>query len=228
MLSGRKAYDNIEEMAEDYNKNWKSLRSDPPYIISGSSFGCTVAYQIAQILHYKSVGTPMVILIDTPAYGNIPKPLEDSAAILAYFSKYALSKLKIQTEKLRKIGDIGQQIQYIIEQANSLKLDNTILQVLNVNYIKTWQVNQNVMAQYIPSPYYGPIVFFCHTEIIPEFPPDQQLHWLKLAIGDFRNFRIPGNHISMNRKPNISIIAQHLRRIIEHETYQKLNKAMIV
>ncbi|CAF2949130.1 unnamed protein product [Rotaria sp. Silwood2] len=228
MLSGQAAYNSIEEMAEDYLQELKKFGIESPYILGGSSFGGIVAYQMAQILHHKALDTPTVILIDAPAYENMPKTMEDSAAILEYVSKYVLNNNKISAIKLRSVGDTNAQIQYAIEQSNGGGLDIDALTEINVNFLKVWQVNAKIMVQYVPSPYQGAIVFFSPTEVMLEIPTNQRLHWIKLAVGDFKSFHIPGNHITMNFKPNINIVNEHIRRIIEHETYRKLNKTLLL
>src|SRR5260363_336458 len=81
-------------------------------------------------------------------------------------------------------------------------------------FIRTWQAHGVLMHQYKPLPYAGPVVFFSHTERIAEFPTEQHRHWRVLTKGDFRHFQIPGNHISMNAKPNAGVIAQHLKTIM--------------
>ncbi len=223
ILGGRDAYTSIEEMAEDYLKELEKFGVKAPYTLCGASFGGIVAYHMAQILNDRGIDQPTIISIDAPAYGNMPKKMEGGSAILDYLTKYSLNELNISSKKLTSLKNLDDQIKYIEKKARCLDLDNPALKELNIDYIKAWQVNQNVMMQYVPSPYPGTMIFFSHTEIMPEFPTNQHLYWIKLIEGDFQCFRVPGNHLTMTREPNVHHIAQHMNKIICNTSNQSLN-----
>lgn len=219
MLEGRAPFQSIEEMASSYLAALREANIKPPYVLGGSSFGGIVAYHMAQILHANTLYTPMLVLVDTPAYGNMPRALTDQE-VLEYLIKYGLGHLPISLEELRLRKGIEEQIQYMADIAATTELKDMISTEFLPIFIHTWQTNTDALLKYVPNVYTGPIVFFSHTETIEEFPTNQHIHWVNYARGKFKNFIAPGNHISMNAPPNIEVIAKHVFDAIQEESLQ--------
>ena len=222
MIDNKKNFQSIEEMSEDYIEQLEKYGIRPPYIVGGSSFGGIVAYHMACSLYEKNKTISTVISIDAPSFNKLPHGFDEDIVILEYLGKYMFPKLQISIEELRKFNSTEEQINYIKKKANELGMNEAIPSEFNINYLNTWKAHQKIMNEYIANPYNGPMVFFSHTEVIPEFPTDQHLDWIKLVQGDFQHFRIPGNHSSMNSQPNIDSIIKHLSRVIEHTANKSL------
>lgn len=218
MLEGRKDFQSIEEMASSYIQAIENAGIKTPYALGGSSFGGIVAYHMAQILHAAKIDTPMLVLVDTPAYGNMPRALS-AQEILEYLIKYGLGHLPISVAELRTKKSIDEQIQYMADIAKTTELKDMISPEFLPIFINTWEVNTVALLKYVPTFYTGTIIFFSHTDIIEEFPTNQHLHWVKYAKGKFKQFTVPGNHISMNTTPNIEIIAKHIYEAIQNESF---------
>lgn len=209
LLSGEAQFDSIEAMADAYLAELKRAGIALPFTLGGSSFGGIVAYQMAQKIRECEQVSPPVVLIDSPAYGNLPNAMSQQE-ILSYLCRYGLGQITMDPEHLMSVGDVEAQITYLAKQAEGTDMADMLSSDFLPSFIKTWQRHTVAMQRYIPMPYDGPILFFSHSEVIPEFPAAQSACWRKLALADFSDVLVPGNHISMNMSPNVDIIASTL------------------
>jgi thioesterase domain-containing protein/acyl carrier protein len=215
LLKNKKDFDSIEDMAEYYVLELEKIGINPPYFIGGSSFGGVVAYHMGQILAKKGFVPPTIISIDAPAYTNLPDAFDEDILIIEYLNKYMFPQLQIKNEVIRNLNSTEEQIDYILTIASQLNKRDIFPDNFGASYIKTWRKQQQIMNYYIAEPYDGSMIFFSHSEITPEFPTDQALEWKKLVRGKFTDFKIPGNHSSMNSAPNVQNIANYLTKIMD-------------
>lgn len=209
MLDGLAEYDTIEQMATAYLDLLAELEVHPPYRLGGSSFGGLVAYEIAQLLAERTGYLPEVVLIDTPAHGNLPACMDESE-ILHYLTRYGLGRLAVSETELESRGRLPEKIRYLAERARGTVFEEMLAEDFLPVYLRTWRKHNEAMHSYVPAPYDGDLVFFSHTEEIPEFPGGQELRWRELARGGWRHVKAPGNHLSMNAMPNVAAIGAEL------------------
>jgi thioesterase domain-containing protein/acyl carrier protein len=211
MLDGADSFSSIEAMAAAYVALLESQNIRPPYRLGGSSFGGIVAYHMAGIVEKRHGIAPELVMIDSPAYGNLPKAM-DELETLEYLARYGLSTLPFSLEKLSALPGLEEKIQYLASCARGTAFEDMLSAEFLPRFIRTWQCHGELMQRYVPAPYGGPILFFSHQEAIAEFPTNQYSHWRKLAMGPCQEISVPGNHLSMNAMPNVAQIAAALCR----------------
>jgi len=152
-------------------------------------------------------------MIDTPAPQDMPRHLTDSAAILQYLMQ---DKMELDLEELRRFEEKGQ-IDYILEKAIHEDKRSALPPHLGVPLFATWIAHQEATYGYDPLPYDGDVLFYRHTEAMPNFPGAPHKTWQPLVSGEFVVHRVPGNHISMNYPPHVSDLAADLKRRLVDE-----------
>ncbi|MEY9995640.1 amino acid adenylation domain-containing protein/non-ribosomal peptide synthase protein (TIGR01720 family) [Streptomyces sp. V4I8] len=209
--TGTAALDTVEEMAAHYLEQLAEFGLKPPYRLGGSSFGGLVAYEMAQQLDRSDAHRPGVVLIDSPAPGNLPREMTDDD-ILDYLMRYGLARLDVTGEELAAQPTLDDRIRLIADRARGTEFEALLSADFLPRYLRAWQRHNRAMHAYTARPYAGDVLFFSHQEEIEEFPADQAPHWRRLARGRFRNVPVPGNHLSMNGMPHVATIGAHLAR----------------
>ncbi len=212
ILKGRKPYSSIEEMASEYLSSIEEFGIRYPFILGGSSFGGVVAHHMACLLEKKHNSKPTLIMIDSPAPGNMPNQM-NKHEILEYIVTYGVKDIKISLDILRSFETIEEQIKYVSDSAKSSQLSEILSEKFLPLFINTWLSNSDIMTQYKPDVFNGKLIFFSHSEIIPEFPTDQYKSWYNWVNGEKYNHYIKGNHLSMNASPNIEEIGYILSKL---------------
>ncbi|WP_165482873.1 condensation domain-containing protein, partial [Legionella gratiana] len=209
LLDGGAPCSSIESMAASYLHHLRQFGLQPPYILGGSSFGGAVAIEMAKQLDQSGQSIPLVALIDTPAYTNLPK-LMSQEEILIYLMQHGLGNLQISGAELQAQKTLDQKIAFIANRAKDSELKELLSTEFLPRFLHTWQAHGQLLHQYQPKPYQGRVLFFAHTEIIDDFPSHQEKHWQKLVDGPFKHLMVPGTHITMNASPHVQVIADAL------------------
>ena len=79
--------------------------------------------------------------------------------------------------------------------------------------MKIFSANSRATLNYIPQPYSGAIALF-RTSESPKKSHDLTLGWSQLARSGVQVHCIPGNHLTMLRKPHVQVLAQQLCRYL--------------
>ncbi|MFF0212639.1 amino acid adenylation domain-containing protein [Streptomyces althioticus] len=209
LLDGTVGLDTIEDMAASYLERLEEFGLKPPYRLGGSSFGGLVAYEMARQLDARDAHRPQVVLIDSPAPGNLPAEMTDDD-ILDYLMRYGLARLDLPRAELAALPTTEDRIRLIADRARGTESEALLSADFLPRYLRAWQRHSRAMHAYTARPYAGDVLFFSHQEEIPEFPAGQASHWRRLAHGGFRDVPVPGNHLSMNGMPHVATIGAHL------------------
>ncbi|HEY8371301.1 MAG TPA: amino acid adenylation domain-containing protein [Pseudonocardiaceae bacterium] len=209
MLDGTAEFDTIEQMAASYVDMLGELGVTPPYRLGGASFGGIVAYEMAQQVGKRTGHWPDVVLIDSPAHGNLPEQM-DERAILGYLARYGLTGLNFSVAELEALESAEERIRYLAARSRGTVFEELLSEEFLPVYLRTWRRHGEAMHRYVPSPYPGNIVFFSHQEVIPEFPTGQDRYWRRLARGKWRHVPVSGNHLSMTALPHVARIGAEL------------------
>lgn len=207
LLMGKKPFDDIQGMASYYLELLARAGIRNSFCLVGASFGGIVAYEMAQQLE-QTQSVP-IVLIDTPYYGNLPKMM-NSMEILDYLVKNGLARLTLDLTKFATLNKVEDKVQYLSESAKGTAFEEILSADFLPSYLQTWEEHAAMMHAYQPSTSRGAMLFFSHTDIIPEFPTNQSAGWQVLVQGDFKQHKIAGNHISMNAGASAVAMAKHL------------------
>jgi acyl transferase domain-containing protein/thioesterase domain-containing protein/acyl carrier protein len=203
----------VEEMATEYIEALRTVQPEGPYFLGGSSFGGTLAFEMAQQLHAVGEKVELLAMIDTPGPGEIPPTLEDDAEILVYLLAVG-SNLQISLKHLQKMTH-DEQLLYFLNQkevANKILPDLTLPHVQQL--LNLFKVHSQAMLNYEPKIYPGKIIFFRASERDAFNSPHPERGWLNLADKGVEIQEIPGNHITMNTLPMVQVLADKLERYL--------------
>jgi thioesterase domain-containing protein/acyl carrier protein len=202
----------VEEMAARYIEAVRVQQPEGPYFFGGSSFGGTVAFEMAQQLNAQGEKIALLTLIDTPGPGQMPVlATEDDTAILVYLLGVGFN-LSLSMEVLKKL-EPEEQLLYFLEQ---VKIANRVVppdfglpQIRQ--FLHLFKVHAQAMRNYIPQTYGGRIIFFRATEQNEVNAKNPELPWIDVAPGGVEVLEVPGNHITMNYPPHVQVMSKQLR-----------------
>ncbi|MBW4569859.1 MAG: amino acid adenylation domain-containing protein [Tolypothrix carrinoi HA7290-LM1] len=243
-LDGETPLTHIEEMAAHYIEALRKVQPKGPYYLGGWSFGGLVAFEMAQQLQKSGDEVALLAILDTlapiksniPDFGNGLKFLFTTVAryIWSFFFDYlrlitAPSKNKIKSLIFR-LPNFHKFIQWletnlfshiILKEAaivNSMP-EEFRLRILNELTIRpmlrVFYANNQAVLNYVPQVYPKRINLFrtkVQSNIAEE---DLSMGWNQLAVEKTEIHTIPGNHLTMLRKPHIQVLAEQLRVCIE-------------
>ena len=214
----------IEAIAAHHLQGIKSIQPQGKYYLGGHSFGGKVAFEIAGQLLKQGDEVAMLVLIDIPA--TIPETEKDAVnwSDAKYLSQIAsiyggaLGKdLPIYEETLKNMS-FDEQLNYLIQQLEKVgqKLPKSQMKRILQVYKANTQAHSKYIAQKIDS---VPITLIRAAElnIKNDFLPDEAATladptwgWNKLTEQPLDFHLVPGNHFSMIKESQVSILAQHL------------------
>ncbi|MEK8015950.1 MAG: thioesterase domain-containing protein, partial [Candidatus Parabeggiatoa sp.] len=204
----------VEKMATQYIEAIRVIQPEGPYFIGGSSFGGTVAFEMAQQLHAQAQQVALLAMIDTPGLGYMPTKLADDAEILAYLLEVG-ENILVSVDELRKL-EPDEQLLYCLEQMNRANRTLSDLDMTHFrNVLKLFKVNSEAMWNYIPQVYPGRVIFFRAKEREAFLPHHPEMAWIDLAAEGIEIYVVPGNHITMNYPPHVQFLAKRLKVCLE-------------
>jgi thioesterase domain-containing protein len=80
-----------------------------------------------------------------------------------------------------------------------------------------FQANSQATLSYVPKIYPQRITLFRSREKLSINHQDPTLGWSELTTEKVEVIRVPGNHLTMLRKPNVEVLAQKLKHCFEEE-----------
>ena len=226
-LDGKRPRQNltVEEMAAQYLKEIRALQPQGPYYFGGSSFGGTVAYEMAQQLRAAGEAVGLLAFFDTngPGYPQyLPGTTASQRKLLALHNRVTLhwdnlrategrQRLEYVRAKARKWGRglswlawraVRRRWKLLRERTEQLLLPATIRQVQ--------QADRWAALDYVPRPYAGRVTLFRATEQPRGIIADPTVGWGKLVLGGLEIYDTPGHHGAIVREPRALATAHQL------------------
>jgi thioesterase domain-containing protein/acyl carrier protein len=236
-------YNRIEDMAEQYIKALRVVQPHGPYLLGGWSFGGLVAFEMAQQLQRAGHQVALLALIDTqapiasykPSFWDVLKFLLTTAVrstlpfLLDYFyllaaphhhqgdtsppeavqpsSRLSRGIFKSWRSRLQWAAIVN----LMPEESRLRMLDElTIFPLLRVFY-----ANSRAAYSYVPKAYSNRITLFRTTKPSDKAKQDSTLGWSELAARGVEVHQVPGNHLTMLRKPHVQVLAKQLWECLE-------------
>ncbi|WP_445638423.1 Amino acid adenylation domain-containing protein [Nostoc sp. DSM 114161] len=233
----------IEDMASHYIEALRKVQPEGPYFLGGWSFGGWVAYEMAQQLQKSGEEVALLAVLDTlaPIPGNIPSLGNGFKFMLTTVARYiwpffldylyliiAISKDRVNslTYRWTNFNQIVRSLQTNLFSHLTLKEDATVnvipkeskLRLLSELAIRpmlrVFYANSQAVLNYVPQTYPKGINLF-RTKVQSITKEDPSMGWHRLTLGKIEIHHIPGNHLTMLRKPHIQILAAQLKACIE-------------
>lgn len=201
---------NIAEMAAYYIQAIQSVQPQGPYLLGGWSFGGLVAFEMAHQLRQAGQTIALLALFDTPSPLRVHRPslinifnfllTTVATSILPFLLEYAALWLRLN----------GSAIAQLIPPSSRLRLlDELTLPSL----IKVFSGNQQAVQQYFPSRYSGKLTLFRASTPTLTGQAGAAMGWDQLAQA-IEIIQVPGNHLSMLKRPHVKLLAQRLQQCI--------------
>jgi amino acid adenylation domain-containing protein len=205
----------IEEMAEHYLKEIKSVQPRGPYLFGGYCLGGTVAYEMAQRLVAHGEKVPLVAMLDTYNFRQ---------ALKATFAFFLLQKflfhlrnfirlrprtmLRYLREKKRIAGDGGWA--HIRTEMPGSTLQSGVARAESGIEASVQEINDHAGDIYEPKPYPGVVTLF-KPQVNYKFYPDPKMGWGDLALKGLDIVEFPINPHAMLVEPYVEMLAKELK-----------------
>ncbi len=207
----------LPDAARDYIAEMRQVQPSGPYMVGGFSGGGITAYEIAQQLRAAGEEVSAIILLDTPLPQRPHLTRRDRYMInwlnlreegLRYVTTWARNRIEWEMKKRR-----GEPVED--EEAGSKFHDAAI----EAAFLES-------VGQYKVEPWDGPLTLFrppllARWEVAPGRLVDKHKHymfpdndWTRHVPG-LEVFEVPGDHDSMVLEPNVRVLADRIRRVLE-------------
>jgi amino acid adenylation domain-containing protein len=234
----------IEDMAAYYIEALRVVQPKGPYFLGGWSFGGLVAFEMAQQLQRAGHQVALLAVLDTlapvpshkPSFWNGFKFLLTTVPryvwpfLLDYFylltapnnhqSEAPPEKRLISDRVLRWLGIrlSRHSLSDRTAKANlmSQELKRQILRELTIGRLfPVFQANSQATLNYVAQAYPNRITLFRTSNQVSKTHPTPTLGWNELTEAGVEVHIVPGNHLTMLRKPNVQVLAEELRKCFE-------------
>ncbi|MFV2051356.1 type I polyketide synthase [Aliiroseovarius sp. YM-037] len=208
----------IVEAARDYIAEMRTVQPEGPYMVGGFSGGGITAYEIAQQLTAAGEEVSAVVFLDTPLPVRPPLSARDRASI--------------QWQELRKKGVsypfkwIARRIRWEIDKRRGHDEDTATELGQQFHDAAIEAAFMDSVGRYEVAPWSGPITLFRPPMVGTWHVSGGRLvnherqyvlpdnDWTKWAP-ELDVFEVPGDHDSMVLEPNVRVLADRMKRVIE-------------
>jgi thioesterase domain-containing protein len=178
----------VEDMAEHYIREIRSVQPEGPYHLGGLSFGGSVAFEMARQLHAQGQEVGLVALFDT-----FPGKYESKLTLFARFLSLAPAhKIRYLA---RKSGELS-------NSARDLFLPHALKRVR--------KASREAAKHYAARSYPGPVVLFQATDKSLRSLENPVFGWKDLVLGGLEIHEITGSHTGIMAEPQVSNLAKEL------------------
>ena len=205
----------MEAAAADYIAELRQVQPHGPYLLGGFSGGGITAYEMARQLEEAGEEVALLVLLDTPLPRRPALSRRDKALIKlqelrrkgpGYLSEWAGNRIRWEVEKRRAPVAI-----HAATDFDNAKIEAAFL---------------DAVAHYELKPWEGPLVLFRppldrHWKVSGDrwvsaereyvFPDND---WTRFAPR-VQVIEVPGDHDSMVLVPNVSVLAERMKRLID-------------
>jgi thioesterase domain-containing protein/acyl carrier protein len=201
----------IPAMAAEYITLMRSLQKEGPYRLGGWSMGGVIAFEMARQLEQQGIPVELVAMIDSSVSGGRSSIRADidEAQLLAHFAlDLGLNLDRIQLARYMQNKD--EAVARMIDEAkqhNALPADFD--SVLPQRLFEIFKNNLRAVVEYVPQPYHGKIIYF-EAQKHPVSRTPMSRIWKNFAPGGIEVYRVPGDHYTIMKSPNIEVLARKL------------------
>ena len=201
---GQKCFTRVEDMAAHYLEAIRTIQPEGPYFIGGLSFGGTVAFEMARLLHARGEEVGLLALFDT-----FPGKYEQTASLLM---KLGRMPVRDQFDYVRR--KTGQYARNWKRRIDRMFLPQALKNVRRGIHVAG--------TLYSPQPYEGAVTLFRASEKSLRGDHDPDAGWTELARGGLQIFEIPGGHVSIMSEPQVQVLAEQLTACIDKAQTSRL------
>jgi aspartate racemase len=222
-LDGREPpHTRVEDMAAHYVREIRAFQPKGPYYLGGSSFGGTVAFEMAQQLRAMGQPVGMLALFDTwgPGYGR----LQPGTTMMRLMISRFVQRVDLHVGNLM-LGGPREKLAYVAEKSRRVaknvrkvarryykrwKQHGTLREPLPKALARVEKASFQAIFDYAPKPYAGELTLFRAGKQPSGIQPDPALGWSKIAEGGLQIHEVPGYHGAIVYEPRVPVLAEKL------------------
>ena len=227
-LDGREPpHTRVEDMAAHYVQEIRSFQPQGPYYLGGSSFGGTVAFEMAQQLRAMGQDVGLLALFDTwgPGYGRLQPGTNVFRLMLSRFAQRVdlhvgnlmlggpREKAAYVAEKSRRVAKNVRKV--VRRYWKRFKEHGSLREPVPKALARVEKASFQAIFDYAPQPYEGRVTLFRATKQPSGIQPDAKLGWAKTAVGGLEIHEVPGYHGAIVYEPRVGILAEKLAAALE-------------
>jgi aspartate racemase len=227
-LDGREPpHTRVQDMAAHYVREIREFQPRGPYHLGGSSFGGTVAFEMAQQLRAEGETVGLLALFDTwgPGYGR----LEPGTTVLRLMLSRFAQRVDLHVGNLM-LGGPREKAAYVAEKTK--RVAKNVRKVMR-RYWKRWhqygtlrdpvpralakveKASFQAIFDYAPKPYGERLTLFRAGKQPSGIQPDPALGWTEIAQGGLEIHEVPGYHGAIVYEPRVGVLAEKLAAALE-------------
>ncbi len=228
----------IEEMAERYHDEIRTVRPKGPYLVGGYSMGGLVAFEIARQLRAQGQEVLLVAIIDTPARIVGPAdPSDDmgevSARDLVTMATLVAGRVDKQVhvtvEELERLPSADERIARLIEILRAQRIVPSQVDVsLFRQLLAVVRNNDQAQRRYVARTSAGGVHLIRAMEMSPHFEAevgdlylDPTLGWQAVCREPVVVSHVPGSHLRVMSQPYVRAVGVSLQRRIDHKLAER-------
>ena len=199
----------IEEMADHYLAEIRSLQPEGPYYLGGHSAGGLVAFEMACRLRAQGERVALVALFDTwaPGHGHV---------IPEKFVRAKLSALRARLLRFSRGLRDGGVVGYLREKfAIRLRVALGRKRDLPPELREVHESIEKAIRQYQPGVYPGTLTLFRAKRQPPEYALDRTLGWSAFSSRAVEVHTVPGYHGEIVDEPQAAILAEKMHECLD-------------
>ncbi|HTQ78867.1 MAG TPA: thioesterase domain-containing protein, partial [Thermoanaerobaculia bacterium] len=215
---GEEPLEGVEEMAKANIAALRRFQPRGPYHLIGWSFGSLVAFEMARRLRAQGEAVPLLVLGDPRDPGPSTTMQDaDEVLVLAFFASEA--GLAVEEQELRQLAG-EERLAHLVDRAREAGLISAEIGLATgIEYLRrlvsVFQASWRAARDYVPGPYAGPVTIFRAAETMQGAPNEVgDGGWGAYCSTPPALYRVPGNHQSLLREPNVQTSAAVLRELL--------------
>jgi amino acid adenylation domain-containing protein len=212
LKDGGEPHTTIEAMAAHYVELLRKFQPNGPYYLGGWCFGGIVAVEMAQQLRKAGQEVAPLLLMETisvpPGAGNVKYHAARLKCLFSMSPERWRQYLRAKAKYKRQV-DLDNRMRFRQAGENVDAEQRKWLERLE----RVYNANLTALDAYRSEPYHGKIILFNAVEKDPGILPDPNYGWSGLA-DDIEIHEVAGNHDTMLAEPNVSSLANAMRKAL--------------
>jgi acyl transferase domain-containing protein/thioesterase domain-containing protein/acyl carrier protein len=206
----------VAEAARDYLSEIREVQPQGPYLLGGFSGGGITAYEMAQQLKAEAQEVAALVMLDTPLPVRPMLSTPDKARIklqelrskgIAYLAEWARNRIAWELGKRQKApAEQGTGAEF-----NNAKIEAAFRQAVGSYQLRQWDGSMTLFRPPLDRHWKAGNGNWISREKEYVFEDNQWTRWAPAL----QVIEVPGDHDSMVLVPNVSVLAEHLRAILD-------------
>ncbi len=211
-IDGRtKPFARIEEMADEYLRELRTLQPQGPYYLTGYCGGGIIAFEMARKLRAAGQAVALLALLDSYRPGVATGAARDRRWARVIRSEGFSDLWRRATARLRR--DLRETSLVL-----SIGMHRALGKPMPFEVRDFWLTQSFLKSarRYPPGIYPGKLTVLRATQVDPELlGVGPELGWSEFAKGGIQAFDVPGDHHSLLQEPHIGVLAATLKECLE-------------